>query len=406
MADIFMIKMDFIQTMAFAAILYWLGVELCRRLSFLRRYNIPPAVAGGLLFALLRAAASSKVGFQFEMTLMEPFMIAFFTAIGLGASLAFLKKGGAAAFKLLAAACLLLALQNAAALFIGHAAGLSPMLSILAGSATMTGGHGTGIVFANEMERYFGVQGAGAVAVACATFGVIAGSLLGGPVAERLIKKNSLAHDSSDEKTGARDIIAEVFSFGDAKEPISAHMILMTIFQITLAVSVGIRVSEWCGLHGILLPSYAAALAAGMIMRNIGDRVPLFRVHPRVVNYIGGACLSFFLAFALMSVDLGSLAVLAGPLLLILCAQTVITAFFAAWGTFRITGSDYQAAVITAGHVGFGLGATPNAMANMEAVCSKYRQAPGAFFAVAAVGAFFIDIVNVIVINILIRICA
>ena len=385
MADIFMVKMDFIQTMAFASVLYWLGVTLCRRVKFLIRYNIPPAVVGGLLFAVLRLLLTSRVGFEFDLTLMEPFMIAFFTTIGLGASVALLKKGGSAAFKLLLAACLLLILQNAAAIVIGKFSGLHPMLSVLAGSATMTGGHGTGLVFADELERVFGLQGAQATAIACATFGVLAGSLLGGPIAERLIKGHSLAKEVNGESY-RKEMIPDVFSFGDTGEEINTHSILMTVFQITFAVGLGMWFSEWLG--------------------NTGDHVRLLRVNPRIVNHISGACLSFFLAFALMSVDLTALSGLAAPLFSILAFQVVLMILFAYYVTFRLTGGDYQAAVITAGHTGFGLGATPNAIANMEAVCAKYGIAPDAFFAVAAVGAFFIDIVNVIVINVLIKIFA
>ncbi len=405
MADIFMVKMDFIQTMAFASVLYWLGVTLCRRVKFLIRYNIPPAVVGGLLFAVLRLLLTSRVGFEFDLTLMEPFMIAFFTTIGLGASVALLKKGGSAAFKLLLAACLLLILQNAAAIVIGKFSGLHPMLSVLAGSATMTGGHGTGLVFADELERVFGLQGAQATAIACATFGVLAGSLLGGPIAERLIKRHSLAKEVNGESY-RKEMIPDVFSFGDTGEEINTHSILMTVFQITFAVGLGMWFSEWLGARGILLPAYALALVAGMVIRNTGDHVRLLRVNPRIVNHISGACLSFFLAFALMSVDLTALSGLAAPLFSILAFQVVLMILFAYYVTFRLTGGDYQAAVITAGHTGFGLGATPNAIANMEAVCAKYGIAPDAFFAVAAVGAFFIDIVNVIVINVLIKIFA
>ncbi|MDO5114735.1 MAG: sodium/glutamate symporter [Synergistaceae bacterium] len=405
MPDI-LVKMDFIQTMAFASILYWLGVTLCRRVSFLGRYNIPPAVAGGLLFALLRLLLSPKVGFKFDFTLMEPFMIAFFTTIGLGASFSLLKRGGSAAMGLLLAACWLLVLQNAVAVAIGGFAGIHPLLSILAGSATMSGGHGTGLVFATEMEGLMGIHGARAAAVACATFGIIAGSLLGGPLAERLIRKNSLAKEKNGGESYRKELIPDVFSFGDSGGEISTHSILMTIFQISFAVSIGMWLSGWLGARGVLLPAYALALVAGMIIRNAGEAAPLLRVHPRIVRHISGACLSFFLALSLMSVDLSELSGLAAPLLCILAAQTAMMIPFALYVTFRFTGGDYQAAVITAGHAGFGLGATPNAIANMEAVCAKYGMAPDAFFAVAAVGAFFIDIVNVFVINMLIHIFA
>ena len=289
---------------------------------------------------------------------------------------------------------------------IGKLSGLDPLLSVLAGSATMTGGHGTGLVFADEFEKVLGLQGAQATAIACATFGVLAGSLIGGPIAERLIKGRSLANEANIGENYRKEMIPDVFSFGDTGEEINTHSILMAVFQITFAVGLGMWFSEWLGARGILLPAYAIALVAGMAIRNAGDHVRLLRVNPRIVKHISGACLSFFLAFALMSVDLTALAGLAAPLISILAVQVVLMILFAFYVTFRLTGGDYQAAVITAGHAGFGLGATPNAIANMEAVCAKYGMAPDAFFAVAAVGAFFIDIVNVVVINVLVKLFA
>lgn len=402
MADIVMIKFGFIETMAFAAILYWVGVTLCRRLSFLSRYNIPPAVAGGLLFAALKLALSGRIDFQFDLTLMDPFMLAFFATIGLGASAEMLREGGGLTVRLLIAAVLLLLLQNAGALLIGKAAGLAPMLSILAGSTTMTGGHGTGLVFADEIRRLYNIESAQAVAIACATFGVIAGSLVGGPIAERLIRRNSLATAAApgEYRSG---LVADVFSFGDRGEEITNHAILMTIFQITFAVSVGMWGSARLLANGFHVPAYAVALVTAIVIRNAGDHVSFFRVHPRIVKHISGACLSFFLAFALMSVDLAELKPLAGPLALIMLFQLILTVLFVWYATYELAGGGYDGAVIAAGHAGFGLGATPNAIANMEAVCARYGPAPEAFFAVTAVGAFFIDIMNVLVINILIR---
>ena len=249
------------------------------------------AVAGGLLFALLRLLAASRVGFEFDLTLMEPFMIAFFTTIGLGASVALLRRGGRAAFRLLLAACLLLVMQNAAAIMIGKLSGLDPLLSVLAGSATMTGGHGTGLVFADEFEKVLGLQGAQAAAIACATFGVLAGSLLGGPIAERLIKGRSLANEANIGENYRKEMIPDVFSFGDTGEEINTHSILMAVFQITFAVGLGMWFSEWLGARGILLPAYAIALVAGMAIRNAGDHARLLRVNPRIVKHISGALL-------------------------------------------------------------------------------------------------------------------
>lgn len=396
------LNLDFIETLTLASILYWLGVTLCRRLKLLGRYNIPPAIVGGLLFALLRAALVNTVSFKFDLVLMQPFMVVLFATIGLGASASLLRRGGGVAFKLLVAATVLLLLQNALALGIGRLAGVQPALALLAGSATMTGGHGTGYVFARTVSDVFGLGSATEVAMACATFGVVAGSLIGGPLAEKLIGKYKLAA-AAPEGEYRKVICPDVFSFGDTDAEISNHSILMTIFQTAFAASVGIWGEGALRNCGVTFPGYAVALVVGAVLRNVGDHVPLFRVRPRIVHYISGASLSFFLALALMSMDLISLKGLGMPLLIIMFAQTALMAVFAWFVTFRMTGGDYQAAVVSAGHCGFGIGATPNAIANMEAVCAKYGMATDAFFAVAAVGAFFIDLVNVVAVNLLIQ---
>ena len=395
------LNFDFIETLTLASVLYWLGVELCRRLKPLARYNIPPVIVGGLIFSLLRAALAGSVTFKFDLVLMQPFMVVFFATIGLGASAALLKRGGGVACRLLIAAAVLLVLQNAVSLGLGRLLGLAPALALLAGSATMTGGHGTGYVFARTVTEVFGLSSAAEVAMACATFGVVAGSLIGGPLAERLIRRNHLAQ-ALPAGEYRKSLCPDEFSFGDSGEKISNHSILMTIFQICFAASVGIWAEGALAGLGVTFPGYAAALVTGAVMRNIGDHVPLFRVRPRIVRYISGASLSFFLALALMSMDLVSLSGLGLPLLAIMLAQTALMVVFAWFVTFRMTGGDYQAAVVSAGHCGFGVGATPNAIANMEAVCAKYGMATDAFFAVAAVGAFFIDLVNVFAVNFII----
>ena len=396
------LNLDFIETLTLASVLYWLGVELCRKVKPLESYNIPPAIVGGLLFALLRAALTGVVTFKFDLVLMQPFMVVFFATIGLGASAALLKRGGGAALRLLAAAAALLLLQNVLSLGLGRLMGVQPALALLAGSATMTGGHGTGYVFAKTVEDVFQLHSAAEVAMACATFGVVAGSLIGGPVAGRLIGKYHLAEAVS-EGEYRKIICPDVFSFGDSGEKISNHSILMTIFQVTFAASIGIWGEGALRSCGVTFPGYAVALVVGALIRNLGDHLPVLRVRPRIVRYISGASLSFFLALALMSMDLVSLSGLGLPLLVIMAAQTLLMVIFAWFATFRMTGGDYQAAVISAGHCGFGVGATPNAIANMEAVCAKYGMATEAFFAVAAVGAFFIDLVNVFVVNLLIQ---
>ncbi|MDO4988255.1 MAG: sodium/glutamate symporter [Synergistes sp.] len=404
--ELTVIKLNFVGTLAFASVLYWLGIVCVRKINFLKHYNIPPAVVGGILFAVLRLFISGKVDFDFDLVLMDPFMTAFFASVGLAASVKMLKAGGSIALKLFVAAVLLLIIQNGAALLIGQAFGLNKFIALLAGSPTMTGGHGTGILFAHAFTQDYNMIGAMETAVACATFGVIAASLLGGPVAEFLIYRGRLASEIPAEEY-RKDLIPDVMNFGDKGEEATPHTILMTIFQLTFAAAAGMKISDvlFSNWH-IIVPGYAVAILIAVLIRNIADCVPFLGVHTRVLNHLSGACLSFFLAFALMSVDLSLLANMALPLAVILAIQTLIMLVFAIAVTFRMTGSDYRAAVVTAGHIGFGLGATPTAIANMEAVCAKYGVVTDAFFAVAAIGAFFIDIVNLFVINVVVRLLA
>ncbi len=393
-----MIYFDMIQTVTFAIVLLLIGTFLCKRIAFLYKYNIPAPVVGGFLFALLNwfLRSYADVGFRFDTTLQSPFMIAFFTTIGLAASLRLLKEGGKAVFTFLVAAAILLVLQNLVAWGLSIATGLDPLLGLLAGSITMSGGHGTGATFANYFTEKFHLVGATELAMAAATFGLVSGSLLGGPVARRLILKKHLepgqpGHKELTEFDG--DIVKEEV------EPIEQGDILRTIFQLTLAMSIGSIIYTELIKHDLNFPTYLFSLFVGIVIRNVGESTKLYKVNARLIDYIGSVSLSIFLAMALMNLQLWQLVDLAVPMLAILSGQVVLMALFAYFVTFNLNGRDYEAAVLCAGHCGFGLGATPNAIANMQAVVAKYGPAPRAFFMVSIVGAFFIDITNAFVIQ-------
>lgn len=390
-----------IQTVAFAATLLFIGSHLCKRISFLNKYNIPAPVVGGLLFAFANwGLQRSGVGLRFDTTLQDPFMIAFFTSIGLGASIKLLKEGGKPLVIFLCVASALLFLQNGLAWALSLATGLNPLLGLLAGSVTMTGGHGTGATFARFFTSEYHLTGAMEVAMAAATFGLVSGSLIGGPLARRLIAKNQLESNAASrhqELANMQEIEKELAAAD--REPITVENILGAVFQFTFAMSIGSIVYGLFLTMNIKVPTYLFALFAGIAIRNIAEFTNLYKVNAKLIDTIGAVSLSLFLSMALMSLRLWELAELALPMLVILSGQVVLMLIFAYFITFNLMGRDYEAAVLCGGHCGFGLGATPNAIANMQALTSKYGPAPRAFFIVSIVGAFFIDVVNAAVIQ-------
>lgn len=403
-----LIFFDMIQTVAFAATLLFIGSQLCKRISFLNKYNIPAPVVGGLLFAFANwGLQQSGVGLRFDTTLQDPFMIAFFTSIGLGASIKLLKEGGKPLVIFLCVASTLLFLQNGLAWGLSIATGLNPLLGLLAGSVTMTGGHGTGATFARFFTTEYHLAGAMEVAMAAATFGLVSGSLIGGPLARRLITKNQLKSNAASKQPELANIqeIEKELSAAD-REPITVDNILGAIFQFTFAMSIGSIVYGIFLTMNIKVPTYLFALFAGISIRNIAEFTNLYKVNAKLIDAIGAVSLSLFLSMALMSLRLWELAELALPMLVVLSGQVVLMLTFAYFITFNLMGRDYEAAVLCGGHCGFGLGATPNAIANMQALTNKYGPAPRAFFIVSIVGAFFIDVVNAAVIQIFVAFMA
>lgn len=391
------IYFDMIQTVAFAAILLTLGSFLCRRIEILSRYNIPAPVVGGLIFAFASwGLMSADIGFRFDTTLQDPFMIAFFTTIGMGASVRLLKEGGRRLITFLLVASVLLVLQNLAAWGLSIVTGLDPLLGLLAGSITMSGGHGTGATFANYFIQEFHTKGAMEVAMAAATFGLVSGSLIGGPVARRLILRKRLRTVEVEDPGLA---LAEQDFIAEESVPIDRDDVLRTILQLTICMSIGSVLYAFFVKIGIRVPTYLFALFVGIVVRNVADSTRIYRVNARLVDLIGSVSLSLFLAMALMSLKLWQLVDLAIPMLVILFGQVTLMILYATFVTFNLCGRDYDAAVLAGGHCGFGLGATPNAIANMQAIAGKYGPAPRAFFLVSIVGAFFIDIVNAFIIQ-------
>ncbi len=406
MTTTYTIELDMVQTLALAAVVLFVGYGVRRRVPFLDRYNIPAPVVGGFLFAGIALALrlAGVLGFEFDSTFQTPLMIAFFTTIGLGASLSLLKVGGPQVLTFWALASALAVFQNIFGVALAKLLGVDPFLGLIAGSITMTGGHGTGAAFGKLIEEQFQFPGAVTLALAAATFGLVSGGLIGGPVATRLIERKRPKRRTSSVPAEAERAAAEYQSLDQEidVEPAGAaptSYTLMKVLAVTLiAMGVGAELSQWIGKI-ITLPAYIGAMIVAALLRNLDDGLKLIRLEQRVIDDIGTVALSLFLAMALMSLKLWELLDLAIPLLLILSVQVAFVAAFAYWVTFRSMGRDYDAAVMAGGICGFGLGATPNAVANMKAITDRFGPAPRAFLVVPMVGAFFIDFTNGLIIT-------
>ncbi|MEW6319694.1 MAG: sodium/glutamate symporter [Acidobacteriota bacterium] len=398
------LKLDLIQTVALAAVVLFAGYGVRRRVAVLDRFNIPAPVIGGFLFAIVALALrqAGLLALEFDTLLQAPFMVAFFTTIGLGASLGLLRKGGpqVVIFWLLASAVAVA--QNVVGVGLASVMGVDPLLGLISGSITMTGGHGTGAAFGRLMEEEYQFTGGVTLAMAAATFGLVSGGLIGGPVGTRLMTVFNLRPDAAAPSPLAA--VAEHASLDEeidtepAGEAPTAYLLLQMLTVILACMAIGSLVSAWAGRF-ITLPGYIGAMLVAAIARNLVDATGLLRIHARTVDDLGTIALSLFLTMALMTLRLWELFELAVPMMVILTAQVAMMAAFAYWVTFRVMGRDYNAAVMAAGHCGFGLGATPNAVANMGALVEKYGPAPRAFLVLPMVGAFFIDFSNAIVIT-------
>jgi ESS family glutamate:Na+ symporter len=400
------LKLDMMQTLALAAGVLFVGYAIRRRVGFLDRYNIPAPVIGGFLFAAasLTLRLRGIVAFEFETTLQPPLMIAFFTTIGLGASLSLLRVGGPQVVLFWILASTLAALQCAVGVSLAAALGVHPFVGLIAGSITMTGGHGTGAAFGQLMETDYAFTAAVPLAMAAATFGLVSGGLIGGPVATRLIQRYNPRRASgaiSREATLAAaqyDSLDEEIDVEPAGQAPTSYGLLKVITIILVTMWLGGMVSAWLGQF-FTLPAYIGAMIVAAVFRNGADVSGWIRIDQRVVDDLGTIALSLFLSMALMTLRLWELLDLAIPMLVILLVQVLMMAVFASFVTYRVMGGDYDAAVMAGGHCGFGLGATPNAVANMEAIAERFGPAPRAFLVLPMVGAFFIDFSNMLIIT-------
>lgn len=391
-----MVQLDFYGTLVAASLVLLLGRGLVTRVGFLRAYNIPEPVAGGLVVAvlllLLRGLADMEV--RIDTSLQAPLMLAFFATIGLSADFASLKKGGRklAIFLLVVTAFLLV--QNAMGISLAKALGLDPLLGLLAGSVTLSGGHGTGGAWGAVFKEQYGLASAPEIAMASATFGLVLGGLIGGPVARLLVKRVQTPGLAQAEPRLPRG-----YEQPYKERQITALSFIETLALVAISLQAGNFLSGLIQGTALELPTFVCVLFVGVVLRNGLSALGWHQVFDQEVSLLGNVSLSLFLAIALMSLRLWDLATLALPILILLAVQTLVMALFAIFVTFRVMGRNYDAAVLAAGHCGFGLGATPTAIANMQAVTQRYGPSQMAFLVVPMVGAFFIDISNAIVIK-------
>lgn len=389
-------KLDFYATLASMVAVLLIGRFVLKRVKFLRDYNIPEPVVGGLLIAIFITIAYKGFGLQieFDRSLQGPLMLAFFASIGLNADFASLKKGGGTLIKFLVVVGIFLIIQNLIGVGLATGLGQNPLLGLLGGSITMSGGHGTGAAWASTFkDAPYLLNNGLELAVACATFGLILGGLVGGPVARFLINTYHLTPKHQEEEH------LSAFESPTKQRLITASSFVESLALIAIALFVGTKIGELLKGTAFNLPTFVWCLFVGVILRNTLSAFKVHQVFEREVSVIGNVSLSLFLASALMTLKLWELANLALPLLILLVAQTIAMVLYAIFVTFRTMGKDYDAAVLAAGHCGFGLGATPTAIVNMQAITQHYGQSHVAFIVVPMVGAFFIDILNAFVIK-------
>ena len=399
------ITLDMLQSAGIGALALLTGIFMTRKIKWLQRFCIPSPVSGGLVFSIITLLLYKFIHVEvtFDGTLKDVFMLAFFTSVGFQSNLNVIKQGGKTLVMMLILLVGIIATQNLIPIGICKLLDTNPLIGMAAGSISMAGGHGTAGGFSAVLES-MGLQGAATISMAAATFGLIAGSVIGGPVAERLIRKHL-----SSERLEPKDFKVDPAMAGiESEEALPARrakrissneeefqQFAWGTYSILIVMALGTLTSLLLGQTGITFPTYFGALLTAAVIRNIIELTPFRRILKiKKIVSVGNICLSLFLGMAMISLKLWELESLALPLITILFAQIVAIALLTYYIAFPILGHDYDAAVLVAGICGFGLGATPNAMANMSAVCYKYHYSIKPFLIVPIIGAMFVDLIN------------
>jgi glutamate:Na+ symporter, ESS family len=393
-----MIRLDAVETLAFGGVVLFGGYALCRLIPVLGRYNIPEPVVGGLVMALIALVAYhfDTTLIAFDTSLQQPLMVAFFTTVGVNASMALLRVSGRQVMVFLALASVFAVLQNLLGISVATAFGLHPLFGVLAGSTTLTGGPATGLAFAPLFEQA-GVAGAESIAISSAMAGIICGGVIGGPVITVLIRRFKLR--PSGGAAGVSGAGAATLQTDEPQDDAGREFAaLKSIVIILVAMWAGSWVGQGFAALGLTLPAYIGAMLVGALIRNIDDYTGWIGLSVRSTDVIGNVALAMFLAVALMNLRLWELSGLALPLMVNLALQVVLVVLFCI-PVFRLMGRDYDAAVMGGGFIGFMLGTTANAMAVMRTLVERYGVAPRAFLVAPLVGAFFIDFTNALIIT-------
>ncbi|AXY57492.1 sodium/glutamate symporter [Acinetobacter chinensis] len=403
-------------TLIAAVIVLLLGRFLVNNIEFLKKYNIPEPVAGGLVAAVISLLVHNLWGYSITTSseLQTSFMLIFFASIGLSANFAKLREGGIGLVIFLVCVASFIVVQNFVGMSLATLLGIDPLIGLIAGSITLTGGHGTAGAWGEILEVEHGIQGALALGMASATFGLIIGGLIGGPLARLLIKKYALAtaradlqdkdHNQHTAEQEGQEFVP--FEYPHQVRLITADNAITTLGMFAACLAFAEFMTGFSKGTWFELPTFVWTLGGGVILRNVLEGVFKVSIFDRAIDVFGNASLSLYLAMALLSLKLWQLADLAGPLVVILGAQTITMALYAAFVTFRVMGKNYDAAVLSAGHCGFGMGATPTAVANMQAITNMYGPSHKAFLIVPLCGAFFVDLINATVIQMILKFVA
>lgn len=391
-----MFYLDTYGTLVAATLVLLLGRKLVKTVPLLDAYTIPSPVAGGLLVALLFLLIKKTLGWEiyFDMSLEDPLMLTFFAAIGLNANIASLRAGGKTLSIFIFVIIGLLVMQNAIGIALAKLLGLDPLFGLLAGSITLSGGHGTGAAWSKLFTERYGFEHATEVVMACATFGLVFGGLIGGPVARYLVKRSATPEGVPDDAE-----LPTTFEKPYTGRMITPFIMIETIAMVAVCLMIGNFIAGLLSATTFELPAFVCVMFVSVMLSNGLAFIGFYKVFDRAVSVLGNVSLSLFLAMALMSLKLWELASLALPMLIILVVQALGMALYAVFITWRVMGKNYDSVVLAAGHCGFGLGATPTAIANMQAITERFGPSHMAFLVVPMVGAFFIDIANAIVIK-------
>jgi len=397
------IKLDLIQTLAIAGIVFLTGMILNRKINILEQFNIPSAVLGGLLFAVFNLLSHDRLlNIKYDTSMQPLCMVLFFTSIGTNASYTLLKKGGRPVMLFLAISSAFCIIQNLVGIGVATLFDVPKLFGIMAGSVTLVGGPATGLAFSPLFEE-MGLKGAETIAITSATFGIVFGGLLGGPAGTFLIQKFHLKKQALKNNEPAKTGLVETDEILSIDTTHENSGFSISLINTIIIMGLGSIVSFFIAKLGFTLPTYIGAMIVGAAFRNINDKIQWIKIDQKSIDFAGGIALNIFLTVALMDLKLWELFHLAIPLSGILVTQTVVVILFALTITFLTMGKNYESAVISSGFIGFMLGTVANAMVVMKTIVAKYGAAPQAFLVVPLVGAFFIDYINALVITVFVN---